>query len=181
MRDLAPTPGAGPLFVGLYRKHGAPPSEDDDAILEWRSAATCSRRQVRPDGYAMVRHRGELYGFFLEYDRGTMSARDYAEKWAGYFDYRESRPFERDYDGFPTILVVTVDDRSEDRIARSARAASVGRPVSLPLLLTCEWRVSQDPSNSDGLFGPIWRDASDGVADRRPWPTDRASLRPGHR
>ena len=80
----------------------------------------------------MVRHRGELYGFFLEYDRGTMSARDYAEKWAVYYDYRDSRAYELDYDGFPTILVVTTDNTAEERIARSARAASVGRPASLP-------------------------------------------------
>jgi hypothetical protein len=170
VRDLAHTLGADALFVSLYRKYGARPAESADAILEWRSASACSRRRVRPDGYAMVRHRGELHGFFLEYERGTMSARDYAEKWSVYYDYRESRAYELDYNGFPTILVVTADNRSEERIARSARAASVGRPGSLPILLTCEWRINGDPSNPYGLFGPIWRAPSDRFEDRRFWP-----------
>ena len=89
-----------------------------------------------------------------------MSARDYAEKWAVYYDYRDSRAFEMDYDGFPTILVVTTNSTAEERIARSACAASVGRALALPLLLTCEWRIARI-ANSDGLFGPIWRSADD--------------------
>jgi Replication-relaxation len=157
VRELGHTLGADALFVGLYRRYGTRPVESDDAIVEWRSAAACSRRRARPDGYGMVRHRGELYGFFLEYDRGTMSARDYAEKWAVDYDYRDSRAYELDYDGFPTILVVTTDSSAEERIARSARSASVGRPVSLRVLLTCEWRITDDPSNFLGLLDRIWR------------------------
>ena len=80
----------------------------------------------------MVRHQGEHYGFFLEYDRGTMSARDYAEKWAVYYDYRDSRAYELDYNGFPTILVVTNGNPAEERIVRSVRAASIGRATPLP-------------------------------------------------
>ena len=169
VRDLAHTLGADALFVGLYRRYGARPAETDDAMLEWRNAAACSRRRVRPDGYGMVRHHGELYGFLLEHDRGTMSARDYAEKWAVYYDYRDSRAYELDYDGFPTILVVTTDGTAEERIARSARAASVGRPVSLPILLTCEWRIADDPSNPHGLLGRVWRTPEDPA--RRSWPS----------
>jgi hypothetical protein len=163
VRDLAHTLGADALFISLYRRYGAQPAESDDAILEWRSAAACSRRRVRPDGYGMVRQRGELHGFFLEYDRGTMSARDYAEKWNVYYDYRDSRAYEFDYDGFPTILVVTTDSSAEERIARSARAASVGRALALPLLLTCEWRITRDPTNQDGLLSPVWRSPDDPV------------------
>jgi len=169
VRDLAHTLGADALFVGLYRRFGARPAESEDAILEWRGAAACSRRRVRPDGYAVVRHHGELHGFFLEYDRGTMSARDYAEKWNVYHDYRESRAYELDYDGFPTVLVVTKDGTAEDRIARSARAASVGRPGSLPILLTCEWRIADHPSSSHGLLGRVWRTPEDPA--RRGWPS----------
>ena len=180
VRDLAHTLGADAPFIGLYRRYGGLPTEGGDAIIEWRSAAACSRRRVRPDGYAMVRHDGELYGFFLEYDRGTMSARDYAEKWAVYYDYRDSRAYELDYDGFPTILVVTADNRSEERIARSARAASVGRPVSLPILLTCEWRVHRGPSNPDGLLGPIWRKPVGAFGDRQCWPSSRRLAPVGH-
>ena len=117
----------------------------------------------------MIRRHGEIFGFFLEFDRGTMSARGYLAKWSGYYHYHESRTFERDYDGFPTILVVTTDNASEERIARSARAASVGRSASLPLLLTSEWRIENDPSNPVGLLGSIWRTPDDPA--RRRWPS----------
>jgi hypothetical protein len=77
----------------------------------------------------MIRRHGETYGFFLEFDRGTMSARGYGAKWSGYYHYRESRAFERDYDGFPTILVVTSDNAAEERIAQQPQA-SVGTQVA---------------------------------------------------
>ena len=77
-----------------------------------------------------------------------MSARGYGAKWSGYYHYRESRAFERDYDGFPTILVVTTDNAAEERIARSARAASIGRWAPLPILLTCAWRIQPRPVES---------------------------------
>lgn len=60
--------------------------------------------------------------------------------------------------GFPTILIVTSDKSAEDQIARAAVAAAVGREPTLPLLLTCEWRID-DPRNPQGLLGPIWREA----------------------
>jgi hypothetical protein len=171
LRNIEHTVGADRLFVALHRTlsdRGI--GEDDDVVLEWRNAAACSRRRVRPDGYAMLRLHRRLYGFFMEFDRGTMSARDYAKKWATYYDYRDSRAFERDYDGFPPILVVTTDNRVEERIARTARAASVGRSPALPILLTCEWRIAHDSSNSDGLLGEIWREPHASFAERRRWP-----------
>lgn len=118
----------------------------------------------------MIRLAGRRHGFFLEYDYGTMSARDYGEKWARYDDYRDSRAFEQDYDGYPTILVVTTDKTAEERIARSARAASVGRWAPLPMLLTCAWRIFRDPANQHGLLGPIWRGPHDAFDERCRWP-----------
>ena len=122
----------------------------------------------------MIRHGGQIYGFFLEFDRGTMGARDYSAKWSGYYRDLESRAFDRDYDGFPTILVVTSDNAVEERIARSVRAASVGRATPLPLLLTCEWRFTLDPSNPDGLLGPIWRAPDRAFGERQAWPPNRS-------
>jgi hypothetical protein len=180
LRDLDHTRGADAQFVGLCRRFKTTAERrGGDALLEWRNAAACSRRRVRPDGYGMIRLGGRLHGFFLEYDRGTMSARDYGAKWAGYYDYRDSGAFERDYDGFPTILVVTTDRTAEERIARSARAAAVGRWSPLPILLTCEWRVSRDPANRDGLLGPIWREPPEAHSERRRWPADQSRARLG--
>jgi hypothetical protein len=171
LRNLQHTLGADAVFVELYRRLGvATATSGGDAVLEWRNAAACSRRRARPDGYGMIRRHGETLGFFLEFDRGTMSARGYRSKWSGYYHYHESRAFERDYDGFPTILVVTTANAAEERIARSARAAFIGRATPLPLLLTCEWRIKHDPSNPDGLLGPIWRHGWAGFHDRVCWP-----------
>jgi hypothetical protein len=171
LRNFEHTVGADSLFVSLYRAvRNIGASDADDAVLEWRDAAACNRRRVHPDGYGMLRLQGQLHGFFLEYDRGTMSARDYASKWAAYYDYRDSRDFENDYDGFPTILVVTTDSAVEEIIARTVRAASVGRLPMLPVLLTSEWRITRDPTNSHGMLGPIWRGAWTGFHALTRWP-----------
>jgi hypothetical protein len=181
LRHAQHTLGADAVFVELYRRLGAATTMTDaDAVVEWRNAAACGRRRARPDGYGMIRRHGATFGFFLEFDRGSMNARDYSEKWSGYYHYRESRAFERDYDGFPTILVVTVDNASEERIARSARAASIGRAEPLPLLLTCEWRINHVPWNPDGLLGPIWRDPGGAFGDRRFWPPGRPLMPARH-
>ena len=176
LASLAHTLGADAIFVSLIctaKKLAALGS--DDALMEWRNAAACSRGHLRPDGYGLYRHAGQLYGFFLEYDRGTMSARDYLAKFAAYYEYRASGRFERDYQGFPTVLVVTSDSSAEERIARAVRAAAVGRGPALPLLLTCEWRLA-DPRNPYGLLGPVWREPDAAIHDRRFWPLAPASL-----
>ena len=169
------TLGADEIFVRLIttaRERAA--IGWDEALVEWRSAAACCRRPVRPDGYGIYRHAGQLLAFFLEYDRGSMSARDYHRKFATYHDYRASGRYERDYDGFPTILVVTTDTTAENRIARAALEAAVGRGPLLPLLLTCRWRIN-DPRNPRGLLGPVWREP---VSDeRRFWPLGTAAPR----
>ncbi|MBI4504008.1 MAG: hypothetical protein HY691_00610, partial [Chloroflexi bacterium] len=94
---------------------------------------------------------------------------DYLAKFGAYYEYRASGRFERDYQGFPTILVVTSDTAAEERIARAVRAAAVGRGPALPLLLTCEWRLA-DARNPYGLLGPIWREPGADVRGRRYWP-----------
>lgn len=173
LQHLSHTRGVDALFVGLYRaarRFAARGS--DDAVIEWQNAAACSRSHLRPDGYGLYRRRGWLHGFFLEWDRGTLNARDYARKFAAYYAYGITRRFERDYPGYPTILAVATDSATERRIARAAHLAAVGRPQPLPLLLTSRWRID-DVSNPQGLIGPIWRAPDDGCDDRRRWPPDR--------
>jgi hypothetical protein len=161
--------GVDELFVSLYgiaRRLAA--VGRDDAMLEWQNATACTRRYLRPDGYGLYLRNGRRFGFFLEYDRGTMNRRDYCNKLTAYYDYATSRRFERDYHGYPTLLIVTTSNSVEERIARVAREAAVGRGVSLPLLLTCRWRI-HEPSNADGLLGPIWREPDFDFGNRRRW------------
>jgi len=167
--NLPHTLGADELFICLYRLvRRFAEAGGDDAVVEWQNATACSRRYLRPDGYGIYRRNGRHFGFFLEFDRGTMNRRDYFRKFSAYYDYATTRRFERDYHGYPTVLIVTTSNGAEERIVRVSRAAAVGRSVSLPLLLTCRWRVD-DPTNPHGLLGRIWREPQAEIADRRYW------------
>jgi hypothetical protein len=170
LQHLPHTLGADAVFVSLYRTaHQRAARGHDDAVVEWQNAAACSRRHLRPDGYGLYRHGGWLHSFFLEYDRGSLNARDYFKKLAAYYDYGINRRFERDYPGYPTILFVTENNATEERVARVARAAAVRHSGKVPLLLTSRWRVDE-PCNPRGLLGPIWREPDADFDDRRCWP-----------
>lgn len=165
--QLAHTVGVDRVFISLIRagrrRSGA---GHDDGLIEWQNAAACSRGHLRPDGYGVYRHQGQLYGFFLEYDRGTMSARGYRRKFAAYAAYWSSGRFQRDYHGFPTILVVTVDPQAERRIMHAVRAAGVGKGWPLPLLVTTWERAVVD---RDELLGCIWLAPVGHGTQRRHW------------
>ncbi len=169
LSTLAHTRGANDIFVRLYRQARARAAVGcDEAMVEWQNAAACSRRHLRPDGYGVYRCGSRYDGFFLEYDRGTMNARDYFKKFGAYYRYGVTGRFERDYNSYPTVLVVTSDNAAEERIARVARATAVGQPGELPVLLTCQWRID-DVTNSDGLLNPIWREPNSDFDNRRHW------------
>jgi len=176
LRTLTHTRGADDIFVRLYRQARARAAAGwDEAMLEWQNAAACSRRHLRPDGYGVYRRGTRYDGFFLEYDRGTMNARDYFKKFRAYYRYGITGRFQRDYNSYPTVLVVTSDNAAEERIARAARAAAVGQQGKLPLLLTCQWRVD-DPLNPHCLLGKIWREPGADCNGRRYWlPVSRQS------
>lgn len=164
LQNLAHTLGVNAIFAGLYRTAAERRKRShDDAVVEWRSPAMCSNRLIRPDGYAVYRHDGRQFGFFLEYDRGTMSMAQYYAKFTAYYTYMERGLFERDYNGMPTILVVTTDIGAEHRIARAVHEVSEGREMQLPIRITCEWRL-RNANNADGLLAPFWL-ASDGNRD----------------
>jgi len=169
LRNLAHTLGVDELFVSLYgTARRFEEAGGNDAVLEWQNATACSRRYLRPDGYGIYHRNGRRFGFFLEFDRGTMNRRDYFKKFSAYYDYAITRRFERDYYGYPTILIVTTSNGMEERIARVARAAAVGRSVSLPMLLTCQWRID-DPNNPHGLLDRIWREPHADYECRHSW------------
>jgi hypothetical protein len=178
VRYLAHTLGADNTFINLYRladlftRQGG-----DDRLLEWLGPAACARRLMRPDGYGRYLRDGTAYEFYLEYDRGTTSRRDYFEKFTSYYSYVERRRFERDYHGFPMVLVITTSPAAEQRIAEALRVTSRGYPFVLPVLLTCEGLGVVSRYNPEGLLGPIWRDAWS--TERRYWlpPTPVISTR----
>jgi hypothetical protein len=167
--NLAHTRGGDEVIVGLYRVARQPRGTgSDDAVQAWHNASMVARGRFRPDGYVRYEHADRLCGFLFEYDRGTMSRRGYLKKLAAYYDYLITGRYQADYIGFPTVLVVTTSNAAEARFAEAARAAAIGRPVVLPLLLTCTWRI-EDARNPYGLLGPIWREPTAAFTERRPW------------
>jgi hypothetical protein len=158
LRYLEHTVGANAFFVELaVAARRATICARDDALLEWRSAVACAYGRFRPDGYGCYRRGSYRFGFFLEYDRGTERRAQYAAKLDGYYRYRDSGKFRRDYTSFPTVLVVTTSEVAEDRFAREAYLAAerCGGAV-LRIFLTTTGRISAHP---DGALGPVWRTA----------------------
>jgi Replication-relaxation len=117
-----PTLGADAVFAALAR---AARAQRNGGLVEWRNAAACAHGRVRPDGYGLVRLGRRDYGFFLEFDRGTMRPAALRAKFTAYHRYRASGRAVRDYDGFPTILVTTQGPGAEERVA-DAVGVSIG-------------------------------------------------------
>jgi hypothetical protein len=156
VRHVHHTLGANAFFVDLVvasRTRG-----HEEGLVEWRSAAACARGRFRPDGYGGYRRGPWRVGFFLEYDRGTEKRRQHATKLAAYYRYRDSGAYRRDFESFPTLLVVATSDEAETRFSFQAYLAQTqhaGAPLSMFLTTTC--RIDESPS---GALGPIWRASS---------------------
>ncbi len=148
--------------------------------MEWRNAAACARGRFRPDGYVVYRRGDGQHAAFVEYDRGTMGERDWEQKLAAYYAYRDGGQYRPDYAGFPALLIVIAAERADDAAGREAateatiagvlRTLAVGRAL-LPALLTTATRLAADPA---GPLGPVWRESD--AAHRRPWLRAGSSL-----
>jgi len=159
-RHFAHTLGANAVVVAfILTARRIAQRSGDEALEEWRSAAACAHGRFRPDGYGCYRREGARFGFFLEFDRGTEKAREYAAKLDAYCRYRESPAAKRAYAGFPTLLVVTTSGAAEARFASQAHLVQQrhgGSPLSI--FLTTTSHIDACP---EGVLGPIWRSAAD--------------------
>ena len=170
LRALAHTLGANEVFVSFaVAADAVRGARGTDLLAEWRAGNACERRYCKPDGYGCYVRDGQRHEFFLEYDRGTEPARNYAAKLRAYYWYRELGQAARDYDGFPTLLFVTTEPRAEQRMAEQAYRAWFGRGTApLPILSTTSARIT-----AEGILGPIWQrlpvEAAGGAA-LRVWP-----------
>jgi hypothetical protein len=145
------TVGADGVFGVLAR---AARSQRDCALVEWRNAAACAHGRLRPDGYGVLRLGQRDYGFFLEFDRGTVRPAPLRAKFAAYYRYLASARAAKDFDGPPSILVVTAGPSAEDRVGDAVLAAQVGQLQRLVLHVTT---VGLLIAAEGGPFDPIWR------------------------
>ena len=170
LANLAHTIGADAVFAAIAR---VARTRRDGSLVEWRNAAACAHGRMRPDGYGLLRLGRREYGFFLEFDRATVRPAALRAKFASYHRYRVSARAAREYDGFPTILVVTRGPGAEDRIADAVLTVDAGEARPLTVLLTTMGFLA---SMEGGPFGPIWRTPL--LADRRhTWPDRELAIR----
>jgi hypothetical protein len=161
VKHLEHTLGADDVFASVGRAAASHPA--GGALVEWRAAAACAHGRFRPDGYGLVRLGREHYGFFLEFDRGTMRADRLRGKFVAYYRYRSSRHARDSFAGFPVLLIVTTDPGAELRLARALRAADMGHDPRLWALLTTTGVLE---SARRGPLDAIWRTAWDATRQR---------------
>ena len=122
---------------------------------------------MRPDGYGLLQLAHREYGFFVEFDRGTVHPSALRAKFAAYFRYRSTPMAERDFHGFPITLVITSGPAGEQRITEAVRAVSGGAETQFPILVTTTGWLESNPG---ALWQRIWFDPIH--SRRRVWPVD---------
>jgi hypothetical protein len=151
LAHLDHTVGADTVFGVLAR---AARAQRGGALAEWRNAAACAHGRLRPDGYGVIRLGRRKYGFFLEFDRGTVRSAPLRAKFVAYHRYLASARAAREFDGPPSVVVVTAGPGAEDRVADAVTAAAVGQARPLPLLLTT---MDLLITAEQGPFDRVWR------------------------
>jgi Replication-relaxation len=119
---------------------------------------------IRPDGYGIFVHAGGVIDFYLEYDRGTETTRQLANKLAGYIGLARDWT-EQGAEHFPCVLIVVRNYRRERVVAAAwtdaaARFKRVDRFADLPFYVASEEAVAER-----GVLGKVW--ASLPKLDRR--------------
>jgi len=170
LRTLDHTRAVNRLYVRWMKDCGRRQAHGwDDTVVRWLPAAACGGPLVRPDAFLVYRRAGQRHGAFVEYDRGTERKREYRRKFRAYWEFHDTRAYRRDYDGFPTVLMVAVDKQAEDRIVKVLIGMGFGRS-NLPLLISNEQRIKDDPA---GLLGYVWRGSEPTFSARCDWPDRR--------
>ena len=163
--------------VGIYGSFAcsarAARSEAGHELCWWETGPLCERRyqigeqwyNLRPDALAGYRVGSQHFRFWLEWDRGTMNARDLLVKCSSYAHYIASRQWARERSMPPALLCIAPDIAQERRILRMAR---VGGLTHMPELVL--WTSTELLLNEYGPHAPIWlkhilQDSQEGQPD----------------
>jgi Fe2+ or Zn2+ uptake regulation protein len=124
----------------------------------WETGARCERRyqageawyNLRPDALAEYRVGQHQFRFWLEWDRGTMNARDLAIKLASYAQYLASREWSNEHHTLPRLVCIAPDIAQERRVQRAAQAGLAQVPgIEV-------WTSTERLLNEQGPLAPIW-------------------------
>ncbi len=151
---LAHRIGVNEFFCALIeagrQKHG-------HGLAKWVPERTVrtSDGWIRPDGFGVFLHPNGALDFYLEYDRGTETTRQLANKLAGYIGVARDWT-EQGAEHFPCVLIVVPNHRRERVVAAAfadalARFKRAGKLAGLPFHVTTEEALSQR-----GVLGKVW-------------------------
>jgi hypothetical protein len=151
---LAHRLGVDEFFCALIE---AGRSIDGHGLAKWVPERTVKTSDgwIRPDGFGVFLHPGGALDFYLEYDRGTETTRQLANKLAGYLGVARDWT-EQGAEHFPCVLVVVPNHRRE-RVVDAAFADALARfkrkdkLADLPVFVANEEALSQR-----GVLGRVW-------------------------
>ena len=132
---------------------------------------------LRPDALAEYGVGQQRKRFWLEWDRGTMNARDLEIKFCSYAHFIASREWARERAKLPLLVCIAPDIAQERRMHRVAQARLPSQPEVMV------WTTTEVLLQEYGPLAPIWlpgipqhrevakpheaRDAEQRAADRR--------------
>lgn len=105
---------------------------------------------LRPDALAEYPVGERHLRFWLEWDRGTMNARDLATKFHSYTQYIDSREWTKEWSMLPLLVCIAPDIVLEKRMLRVAQTC-LSHVHGLVLLMTTEVLLKEY-----GPLAPIW-------------------------
>lgn len=155
LQHIQHTAGVYGFFAGLAKIAKQHPEQ---MLRWWETGAACERRyrvgeqwyNLRPDALAEYRVGQLQVRFWLEWDRGTMNARDLATKFASYAQYFDSREWARERLPLPWLLCVTPEIAQERRVQRAAQSALSHLPGWV------FWTTTEELLSECGPLAPIW-------------------------
>jgi len=171
------TAGIYGFFASLSQSASKERSQQQ-ALLWWETGATCERRyrvhdrwyNLKPDALAEYQRGEQCYRFWLEWDRGTMNARDLAVKFTSYAQYVASREWARERTVLPVLLCVAPDIAQEQRMHRVAQARLAGTPGLVMHSTTASLLSAQGPLAAIWLQGfPRMNQPAASGSLRRSW------------
>jgi hypothetical protein len=148
--------------VGIYRFFAALAEAARHApghtLCWWETGARCERRyqvsqqwyNLRPDALAEYCVGQQRFHFWLEWDRGTMNARDLAVKFTSYAQYLASREWAIEHSTLPRLVCVVPDIAQERRMHHVAQT-KLAHIRGVEVLMTTEELL-----NDYGSHAPIW-------------------------
>ena len=151
---LAHRLGVNEFFCALIE---AGRTTDGHGLAKWvpERTVTTADGWIRPDGFGVFLHPSGALDFYLEYDRGTETTRQLANKLAGYVGVARDWT-EHGAEHFPCVLIVVPNHRREQIVAAAfatalARFRSPEKYAGLPIYVANERALGHD-----GVLGRVW-------------------------